>query len=150
MWFDGQAEAAADYYVSVFKDGKLGRVSRYTEAGPGPAGSVVTVEFEINGQKFIALNGGPEFRFTEAISFQIHCADQGEVDYYWNALTDGGTPVQCGWCQDRYGLSWQVVPTEMIELLNDPEPAKVARTTTAMLSMVKLDIAALRRAHQGG
>jgi predicted 3-demethylubiquinone-9 3-methyltransferase (glyoxalase superfamily) len=149
LWFDDQAQEAADYYVSVFKDGKLGRTSRYTEAGPGPAGSVVTVEFEINGQRFIALNGGPRFTFTEAVSFQIPCADQDEVDHYWAALTDGGTAVQCGWCKDRYGLSWQVVPTELIDLLSDPDPEKAARTAAAMLSMVKLDIAALRTAHGG-
>ncbi|MGH3815337.1 MAG: VOC family protein, partial [Pseudonocardiaceae bacterium] len=110
LWFDGQAEEAANHYISIFKDSKLGRVGRYTEAGPGPAGTVLTVEFELNGQKFVALNGGPEFKFNEAISFQIFCADQDEVDYYWSKLSEGGEEVACGWLKDKYGLSWQVIP----------------------------------------
>ncbi|WP_314175851.1 VOC family protein [Streptomyces winkii] len=151
LWFDGQAEEAAEFYISVFKNSKLGRTARYTEAGPGPAGSVVTVEFEINGQRFVGLNGGPEFTFNEAVSFQIDCEDQDEVDYYWNRLTeDGGQEVACGWLKDKYGLSWQVVPTEFVSMVADPDPEKAKRATEAMLSMKKLDIAALRKAHVGG
>jgi predicted 3-demethylubiquinone-9 3-methyltransferase (glyoxalase superfamily) len=150
LWFDGQAEEAAEYYTSVFKNSKLGRVARYTEAGPGPAGSVVTVEFEINGQRFVGLNGGPEFTFSEAISFQIDCADQDEVDHYWDRLTeDGGQEVACGWVKDKFGVSWQVVPTELTAMVTDPDPEKAKRATEAMLSMKKLDIAALRKAYEG-
>ncbi|MGC0419375.1 VOC family protein [Embleya sp. AB8] len=149
LWFDGQAEEAANHYLSIFEDGKLGRIGRYTEAGPGPAGSVLAVEFEINGQKFIGLNGGPQFTFDEAISFQIHCADQDEVDYYWRKLSDGGEEGPCGWLKDRYGLSWQVVPDELIDLISDPDPVKASRTTAAMMAMGKLDIAALRKAYAG-
>ena len=149
LWFDGQAEVAANTYTSIFTDSKLGRVSRYTEAGPGPAGTVMAVEFELNGQKFVALNGGPQFTFDEAISFQIPCADQDEVDYYWNTLTEGGQEVACGWLKDKYGLSWQVIPTVLIDLISDPDPEKAKRTTEAMLAMTKLDIAALQNAHAG-
>jgi predicted 3-demethylubiquinone-9 3-methyltransferase (glyoxalase superfamily) len=150
LWFDGQAEEAAEYYTSVFKNSKLGRVARYTEAGPGPAGSVVTVDFEINGQRFVGLNGGPEFTFSEAISFQIDCADQDEVDHYWDRLTeDGGQEVACGWVKDKFGVSWQVVPTELTAMVTDPDPEKAKRATEAMLSMKKLDIAALRKAYEG-
>ncbi|MFB6503032.1 MULTISPECIES: VOC family protein [unclassified Streptomyces] len=150
LWFDGQAEEAAEYYLSVFKDSRLGRIGRYTEAGPGPAGSVMTVEFELNGQKFVGVNGGPEFTFNEAISFQIHCADQAEVDHYWSSLTDGGEEGPCGWLTDRYGVSWQVVPEVLPELVLDPDAEKGARTTRAMMTMKKLDIAALRAAHDEG
>jgi predicted 3-demethylubiquinone-9 3-methyltransferase (glyoxalase superfamily) len=149
LWFDTEGEEAANFYTSVFKDSKIGSISRYGEAGPRPAGMVITVEFELNGQKFVALNGGPEFTFSEAISFQIPCADQDEVDYYWDRLTEGGQESDCGWLKDKYGLSWQVVPAAMFELLSDPDPAKAQRATKAMLSMKKLDIAALRRAHAG-
>ncbi|MEU6366882.1 VOC family protein [Streptomyces sp. NPDC046931] len=151
LWFDGQAEEAADFYVSVFKNSRLGRVGRYTDAGPGPAGSVMAVEFVANGQKFVALNGGPQFTFSEAISFQIFCDDQDEVDHYWNRLTEGGgEPGPCGWLKDRYGLSWQVVPARLIELISDPDPEKAARTTQVMMTMSKLDIAALEKAYAGG
>jgi predicted 3-demethylubiquinone-9 3-methyltransferase (glyoxalase superfamily) len=151
LWFDTEGEEAANFYTSVFKDSKIGSISRYNEAGPRPAGTVITVEFELNGQKFLALNGGPEFRFNEAISFQIPCADQDEVDYYWDRLTaGGGEESDCGWLKDKYGLSWQVVPTALFELLSDPDPVKAQRATKAMLSMKKLDIAALRTAHAGG
>jgi predicted 3-demethylubiquinone-9 3-methyltransferase (glyoxalase superfamily) len=150
LWFDTEGEEAASFYTSVFKDSRIGSVSRYGEAGPGPAGTIITVEFELNGQKFIALNGGPEFTFSEAISFQIPCADQDEVDYYWDRLTEGGQESDCGWLKDKYGLSWQVVPAALSGLLSDPDPAKAQRATKAMLSMRKLDIAALRRAHAGG
>ncbi|MCU1648967.1 MAG: hypothetical protein JWQ60_116 [Pseudonocardia sp.] len=149
LWFDNQAEEAANYYLGIFKDSTLGSIVRYTEAGPGPAGSVLTVEFELNGQKFVGVNGGPMFTFSEAISFQIRCADQGEVDYYWSRLTEGGEEVQCGWLKDRYGVSWQVVPAALVEMVSDPDPVKAARTTEAMLAMTKLDIAALRRAYDG-
>lgn len=150
LWFDGQAEEAAQYYISIFKDSKLGRILRYSDAGPGPAGSVVAVEFEINGQNFVGINGGPEFKFDEAISFQIHCADQNEVDHYWNKLTEGGGEEgPCGWLKDKYGLSWQVVPEGMWDLIGDPDPEKAKRATEAMYSMKKLDIAAVRKAHSG-
>ncbi|AVH60528.1 MULTISPECIES: VOC family protein [Streptomyces] len=150
LWFDNQAEEAAHYYVSTFKNSRLGNISRYTEAGPGPAGSVVTVDFVANGQKFVALNGGPQFTFDEAISFQIHCDDQEEVDYHWNKFVDdGGEAGPCGWLKDKYGLSWQVVPRRLIELVSDPDPEKAARATRAMLQMSKLDIAALEKAYAG-
>ncbi|MFE7429653.1 VOC family protein [Streptomyces sp. NPDC014735] len=150
LWFDGQAEEAAEYYLSVFRNSRRGRTVRYTEAGPGPAGSVMTVEFEINGQRFIGVNGGPEFTFNEAVSFQIGCADQGEVDYYWGRLTDGGEEGPCGWLKDRYGVSWQVTPDLLTDLLADQDAARAARTTAAMMTMKKLDIAALRKAHDAG
>ncbi|MET9508272.1 VOC family protein [Streptomyces flavidovirens] len=149
MWFDGQAEEAANHYVSIFKDSKLGRIVRYNEAGPGPVGEVLTVEFEVNGQKFVGLNGGPQFTFNEAISFQIFCADQDEVDYYWSKLSDGGAEVACGWLRDKYGVSWQVVPDGLIDMISDPDPDKAKRSTEAMMSMVKFDVAALRRAYAG-
>jgi predicted 3-demethylubiquinone-9 3-methyltransferase (glyoxalase superfamily) len=151
LWFDTQAEEAAQFYTSVFKDTRMGQVSRYGEAGPRPAGTVITAEFELNGQKFVALNGGPEYTFTEAVSFQIPCADQAEVDYYWDRLTaDGGEPGPCGWVKDRFGLSWQVVPTVLSSLLSDPDPGRAAAATKAMMSMGKLDIAELERARDGG
>ncbi|MCC3652266.1 VOC family protein [Streptomyces sp. S07_1.15] len=150
LWFDGRAEEAAQYYTSVFEDGRIGKISRYTEAGPGPAGSVVTVDFEINGQKFVALNSGPEFSFTEAISFQITCENQAEVDHYWDRLTEGGgQEVQCGWVKDRFGVSWQIIPTVLLDMVGDPDPEKAKRATEAMLGMKKLDIAELRKAYEG-
>ncbi|MEU8891193.1 VOC family protein [Streptomyces sp. NPDC048442] len=150
LWFDDKAEEAVDFYLSVFKDGSRGRTLRYNEAGPGVAGSVVTVEFEINGQRFVALNGGPMFRFSEAVSFQIDCADQAEVDHYWARLTeDGGEESQCGWLKDKYGVSWQVAPAELIDLIGDPDPEKATRATKAMYGMQKIDIATVRRAHAG-
>lgn len=150
LWFDGQAEEAAHYYVSVFKNSSIGRIGRYTEAGPGPAGSVIAVDFTVNGHKFVALNGGPQFKFNEAISFQIHCRDQEEVDHYWAKLTEnGGEPGPCGWLKDKYGVSWQVVPDGLIEMIGDADQEKAARTTRAMLAMGKLDIAALKRAYAG-
>jgi predicted 3-demethylubiquinone-9 3-methyltransferase (glyoxalase superfamily) len=150
LWFDGQAEEAAEFYTSVFENSKLGRVVRYTEAGPMPAGSVATVEFEANGQKFVALNGGPEFQFNEAVSFQVLCKDQAEVDHYWERLLEGGgQEVQCGWLKDRYGLSWQVVPTALLDMTGDSDREKAQRAWEAMFGMKKLDIAALRRAYEG-
>lgn len=149
LWFDTQGEAAANYYTSIFKDSKLGRVGRYTEAGPGPAGTVMTVEFELNDQKFVALNGGPQFTFNEAISFQIPCADQDEVDYYWSRLSEGGQEVACGWLKDKYGLFWQVIPAVLIDMMSDEDPEKAKRATEAMLGMTKFDIAALQKAYAG-
>jgi predicted 3-demethylubiquinone-9 3-methyltransferase (glyoxalase superfamily) len=149
LWFDGQAEEAAQFYTGIFPKSRIGRIGRYTEAGPGPAGSVMVVEFELNGQQFIALNGGPEFTFNEAISFQIFCADQAELDYYWDRLTEGGHGVACGWLKDRYGLSWQVIPAGLIDKISDPDPEKAKRTTEAMMSMIKFDFAALEKAHAG-
>jgi predicted 3-demethylubiquinone-9 3-methyltransferase (glyoxalase superfamily) len=150
LWFDTEGEAAANYYTSVFKDSRIGRTSRYTEAGPGLAGSAMVVEFELNGQKFVALNGGPAYaHFTEAISFQIPCEDQGEVDYYWERLSEGGQEDACGWVKDRYGLSWQVIPTALVDMISDPDPEKAKRVTEAMFTMTKLDIAALQRAYAG-
>ena len=149
LWFDGNAEQAADFYVSVFKDGRKGRVSRYGEAGPGETGSVLAVEFEINGERFVGINGGPQFTFDEAVSFQIHCEDQAEIDYYWDALTEGGREVECGWLRDRFGLSWQVVPAALLDMIADPDPAKAARATKAMFTMKKFDIAALQKAYEG-
>jgi predicted 3-demethylubiquinone-9 3-methyltransferase (glyoxalase superfamily) len=151
LWFDGQAEEAAHYYVSVFENSGIGKVVRHTEAGPGPAGSVLTVDFTANGQKFVALNGGPQFRFTEAVSFQISCADQDEVDHYWTRLTEGGgEPGPCGWLKDKYGVSWQVVPDRLIELISDPDEEKAGRAVKTMLTMGKIDIAAVEEAAAGG
>jgi predicted 3-demethylubiquinone-9 3-methyltransferase (glyoxalase superfamily) len=150
LWFDGQAEEAANHYLSIFKNSKLGRVGRYTEAGPGPAGTVLAVEFELNGQKFFALNGGPQFTFNESISFQIYCDDQDEVDYYWSRLSEGGAEVACGWLKDKYGVSWQVIPTVLMDMISDPDPEKAKRATEAMLAMIKFDIAALEKAYAGG
>ena len=149
LWFDGQAEEAANFYVSIFPSSKLGRTSRYSEAGPGEPGSVLAVEFELNGQKFVGVNGGPEFTFDEAISFQIHCDDQEEVDRYWSLLTEEGEESVCGWLKDKFGVSWQVIPNGLVELISDPDPEKARRATEAMLSMVKLDIRAIERAHAG-
>ena len=149
LWFDTQGEEAAEYYCSIFPNSKITNVIYYGEAGPRPAGTVLTVDFVLDGQEFTAINGGPEFTFTEAISLLINCADQEEVDYYWSKLTDGGQEVQCGWLKDRYGLSWQVCPVGMLELLNDPDPGRSQRAMTAMLGMTKLDLAALRAAADG-
>ncbi|HEX8233139.1 MAG TPA: VOC family protein [Caulobacteraceae bacterium] len=146
LWFDHQAEEAANFYVSIFPGSRMGQVARYGEGMPGPAGSAMTVAFELCGQPFTALNGGPLFSFTEAVSFVIHCADQAEIDHYWDRLTEGGKPVQCGWLKDRYGLSWQVVPDVLLELVSGPDAAVAGRVMQAMMGMVKLDIAKLREA----
>jgi predicted 3-demethylubiquinone-9 3-methyltransferase (glyoxalase superfamily) len=146
LWFDGNAEEAANFYVSIFKDSRILKIARYGEAGPGPAGSVMVVNFQIEGQDFIALNGGPLFKFTEAISFVINCQTQEEVDHYWNKLTAGGQESQCGWLKDKYGLSWQVTPTILGELLADKDQKKAQRVMQAMLQMKKIDIAELKRA----
>jgi predicted 3-demethylubiquinone-9 3-methyltransferase (glyoxalase superfamily) len=156
FWFDTQAEEAARFYTGIFPNSRIGTISRYGEAGHEvhgrPAGSVMTVEFELNGQLFTALNGGPHFKFNEAISFQIMCRTQEEVDHYWNRLSQGGDPnaQQCGWLKDKYGLSWQVVPTALVEMMTDPDREKSGRAMEAMLKMKKLDIAELRRAFEGG
>ncbi|MGW0337296.1 VOC family protein [Streptomyces sp. NPDC003011] len=151
LWFDDQAEEAAHHYVSIFKNSGIGKVVRHTGAGPGPAGSVLTVDFTANGQKFVALNGGPQFTFDEAISFQISCADQDEVDHYWTKLTEGGgEPGPCGWLKDKYGVSWQVVPERLVELISDPDQDKAGRAMQAMLTMGKIDIAAVEKAAAGG
>ena len=149
LWFDTQSEEAAEFYCSIFPNSKITNVTHYGEAGPRPAGMVLTVDFVLDGQEYTAINGGPEFTFTEAISLLVNCEDQEEVDYYWAKLTDGGQEVQCGWLKDRYGLSWQVCPVGMLELLNDPDPERSQRAMTAMLGMVKLDMAALRAAADG-
>ena len=150
LWFDGQAEQAAKFYTSIFKNSKIGKVARYPEGSPGPAGAVMTVEFKIDGQKFIALNGGPHFKFNEAISFVVNCKTQREVDYYWKKLTaNGGKEVQCGWLQDRFGVSWQIVPESMGELFSGKDAARSQRVMQAMLEMVKLDIAKLKQAYRG-
>ena len=150
LWFDDQAEAAANLYISLFKNSRILNITRYGEAGPGPKGSVVTVVFELSGQKFIALNGGPYFKFTEAVSFSIDCKTQEEVDWFWEKLiSEGGEESQCGWLKDKFGLSWQVIPTVLGEMLSDPDPQKAERATEAMLKMRKIDIAALERAYEG-
>ena len=149
LWFDTQAEEAARFYVSVFENSRIVSITHYTEAGPRPAGMVMTVEFDLDGQRFVGINGGPEFTFDEAVSFQITCSTQDEVDHYWERLSEGGKEGPCGWLKDRYGLSWQVVPDGMDEVLNDPDPTRAERAMRAMLQMGKLDIAALRRAADG-
>ena len=143
LWFDSEGEQAAEYYVSVFPNSKITNVTYYNDAGPGPAGTVLTVDFVLDGQEFTAINGGPQFTFDEAISFLINCADQEEIDYYWNTLTDGGAESQCGWLKDRYGVSWQVVPEAWADLLNDPDKDRVARAMQAVLGMRKIDVAAV-------
>jgi len=150
LWFDDNAEEAVKFYISIFKNSKIGKIARYDEAGEKasgrPKGSVMTVEFELEGQEFVALNGGPHFKFTEAISFVVNCETQEEVDYYWEKLSAGGKEVQCGWLKDKYGLSWQIVPTVLGELLGDKDAAKAQRVMDAMLKMVKLDIKKLKQA----
>jgi predicted 3-demethylubiquinone-9 3-methyltransferase (glyoxalase superfamily) len=150
LWFDTEAEEAADFYISVFKDSRILSVTHFPEGAPREAGMVMTVEFELDGQRFVGINGGPEFKFDEAVSFQINCETQDDVDYYWeNLIEGGGEEGPCGWLKDRYGLSWQVVPTGMEELFADPDPEKAKRAMEAMLKMKKLDIAALRSAAEG-
>jgi predicted 3-demethylubiquinone-9 3-methyltransferase (glyoxalase superfamily) len=153
LWFDSQAEEAANFYVSIFKNARIREASRYDEAASKaagrPKGSVMTVAFELDGQEFIALNGGPMFKFTEAISFVVNCETQAEVDHYWDKLTAGGQEVQCGWLKDRFGVSWQVVPTVLTELLQDKDPEKAKRVMAAMLQMKKLSIDGLKRAYEG-
>jgi predicted 3-demethylubiquinone-9 3-methyltransferase (glyoxalase superfamily) len=147
LWFDDQAEEAARFYTSIFKDSKIGEISRYGEGSPRPKGSVMTVRFQLNGQEYLALNGGPVFKFTEAVSFIVNCETQEEVDRLWDKLCESGQPVQCGWLKDKFGLSWQIVPTVLSKLMTDPDPARSKRVFQAMMQMKKLDIKALEDAH---
>ena len=147
LWFEDQAEEAMNFYASIFKDSKKGNVTRYLAGTPGPEGQVMTAEFEIEGQPFVALNGGPEFKFSPAISFIIACEDQAEVDHYWDSLIQVGEPDQCGWLRDKFGLSWQVVPTVLNKMMEDPDPAKSQRVMEQLLEMVKLDIKPLEDAY---
>lgn len=150
LWFDGQAEEAVNLYTSIFPGSRIVDTVRWGASGPGPAGSVMNMTFELFGQRFFALNGGPQYRFTPAISLFVSCDTQEELDGYWEKLlAGGGTETQCGWLQDRFGLSWQIIPTALMEVLGDPDPARSGRAMQAMLGMKKLDIAALRRAHAG-
>ena len=147
LWFDNSAEQAAQFYTSIFRNSKILQTSRYPEGAPGPKGSVMTMKFELNGQEFIALNGGPHFKFNEAISFVVDCETQKEIDEYWEKLTSGGgREVQCGWLKDKYGLSWQIVPAALGQLMADKDPKKATRVMQAMMNMVKLDIEALKKA----
>ena len=151
LWFDTQAEEAANFYASIFEDSKIGRISRYGKEGyeihGKEAGSVLTVEFEIGGQPFVALNGGPQFRFNEAVSFQVHCETQKEIDYFWSKLSKGGEEGPCGWLKDRYGVSWQVVPTVLPAMLTDADPKKSQRVMKAFLQMKKFDVGELKRVY---
>jgi predicted 3-demethylubiquinone-9 3-methyltransferase (glyoxalase superfamily) len=150
LWLDNQAEEAVNFYLSIFTDAKILTVARYGEGGPGPAGQVMTIDFQLAGQHFIALNGGPHFKFTEAISLVVNCENQEEVDRYWEKLTaDGGQESECGWLKDQYGLSWQVVPADLGKYIGGPDPAGAQRATQAMLKMRKLDIAELQKAYEG-
>ncbi len=149
LWFDTQAEEAAKFYTSIFKGSKTGPIARYGKAGPGPEGSVLTTVFELAGQEFMGLNGGPVFKFNEAVSFIVNCEDQKEVDYYWEKLSKGGEKGVCGWLKDKFGVSWQIVPIELSRLMADSDPEKVERVTRAMLQMKKLDVAKLKRAYKG-
>jgi predicted 3-demethylubiquinone-9 3-methyltransferase (glyoxalase superfamily) len=146
LWFNDKAEAAANFYVSIFPNSKILSISRYGDAGPGAKGSVMTVNFELDGRQFTALNGGPRYSFTPSVSFLIPCETQQEVDHYWDKLTSGGKPIQCGWLEDKYGLSWQIVPTELFRLVQDKDPATSQRVMKAMLQMVKLDVSRLQQA----
>lgn len=147
LWFDHQAEEAMRFYVSIFENSKIGTIARYSEAGPGPAGSVMTVTFELDGQEFMAINGGPVFTFSPAISFLVNCETQAEVDYFWEKLSEGGSKEQCGWLKDKYGVSWQIVPTLLGRLMQDKDAEKSRRVAETMLKMQKLDIQALQQAY---
>ena len=149
LWFDNQAEEAMNFYVSLFKNSKVGNVSRYGEGSPVPAGTVMSATFELDGQTIMALNGGPQFKFTEAISFYVDCADQAEVDHFWNKLCEGGEPGPCGWLKDKFGLSWQIIPKQLGQMLGDPNPDRSRRAMEAMLKMSKIDVAALEKAVNG-
>lgn len=149
LWFDNQAEEAMNFYTSIFRNSKIGNVLRYGEAGPGPAGSVLTASFELEGLEFTALNGGPNHKFNEAVSFHVSCETQDEVDHFWNKFSDGGQVQQCGWVKDKFGLVWQVVPTALPRLLGDPDHEKANRVMQAMLQMEKIDIAKLEQAYAG-
>ncbi len=149
LWFDNQAEEAINFYVSIFKNSKVGDIARYGDTGPGPKDQVMTAEFELAGQQFTALNGGPNFKFTEAISLVVNCETQEEVDEYWEKLSAGGQKVQCGWLKDKFGLSWQIVPTILKQLLKDKDPEKTNRVMQAVMKMTKLEIAELKAAYEG-
>lgn len=149
LWFDGNAEEAVNLYTSIFKNSKMEAITRYGAGGPGPKGTVMTATFLLDGQKFMALNGGPHYTFSPAISFVINCQTQEEIDWFWEKLTEGGEAVQCGWLKDRFGVSWQVVPTIMGELMTDKDAQKAQRVLEAMLQMIKIDIATLKRAYEG-
>jgi predicted 3-demethylubiquinone-9 3-methyltransferase (glyoxalase superfamily) len=148
LWFDNQAEEAVNFYVSLFKNSKINNVKRYGDAGPGPKGSVMIVSFQLESEEFLALNGGPHFKFTPALSLYVDCETQGEVDQLWDKLSAGGRKDRCGWLQDKYGLSWQIIPKALQELMSDPDPKKSASVMQAMLKMDKIDIEALKRAHE--
>lgn len=150
LWFEDQAEEAVNFYTSIFKNSKILNVSRYGEAGPGPAGSVMTATFELDGQKFMALNGGPQYKFTEAISFLVNCKTQKEVDELWEKLSAGGEEGPCGWLKDKFGVSWQIIPTALGEMLSDPNPSKAQRVMEAMLKMKKIEIPVLQQAYAQG
>jgi predicted 3-demethylubiquinone-9 3-methyltransferase (glyoxalase superfamily) len=148
LWFDNNAEEAVNLYTTIFKNSKIGKISRYGDAGPGPKGQVMVMQFTIEGQDFTALNGGPHFKFTEAVSFMVNCETQAEVDHFWDKLiSNGGQPSQCGWLKDKFGLSWQITPSALGKLMSDPDPAKSGRVMQAMLKMTKIDIAELQRAY---
>jgi predicted 3-demethylubiquinone-9 3-methyltransferase (glyoxalase superfamily) len=148
LWFDGKAEDAARFYTSVFRGGKILDIMRYTEAGPRPKGEVLTVSFELFGQMFVALNGGSQYAFTPAVSFMIECETQEELDAYWDRLADGGKPIQCGWITDKFGLTWQITPSILLPMLQDTDKVRATRVTRAMMAMVKLDFASLKRAYE--
>ncbi|NLG70896.1 MAG: VOC family protein [Chloroflexi bacterium] len=147
LWFDNEAEEAVRFYTSIFKNSSIGTITRYGEAGPRPAGSVMSITFQLDGQDFIALNGGPQFKFNEAISFSVDCKDQAEVDYYWEKLSGGGEIQMCGWLKDKFGVSWQIVPTELNDLIRDPDPVRAARVTQALFQMQKIDINRLKQVY---
>src|ERR1051325_8702789 len=149
LWFNDNAEEAANFYTSIFKDSKITSIARYGDAGPGPKGSVMIVEFELNGQQFVALNGGPQFPFTEAISLMVNCENQEEVDELWEKLSAGGQKSACGWLKDKYGLSWQITPIALMQMQKDKDPEKTRRVMEAMMQMTKLDIPTLERAYRG-
>jgi predicted 3-demethylubiquinone-9 3-methyltransferase (glyoxalase superfamily) len=149
LWFNDNAEEAMKFYTSIFKNSKVGRVARYGDAGPGPKGAMMTASFSLDGQEFIALNGGPQFKFTEAVSFVVNCETQKEIDEFWEKLSAGGREIECGWLKDKFGLSWQIVPTILGKLMSDADPAKSQRVMSALLKMKKLDIATLQRAYDG-
>ena len=149
LWFNGKAEEAANFYTSIFKNSKILNIARYGEAGPGPKGTVMVATFQIEGQKFMALNGGPQYTFSPATSFYVDCETQAEVDELWEKLSAGGSEVQCGWLRDKFGVSWQIIPKTLIELMQDKDPVKSQRVFKAMMGMIKIDIEALRRAYRG-
>jgi predicted 3-demethylubiquinone-9 3-methyltransferase (glyoxalase superfamily) len=149
LWFDGNAEEAAKFYTSVFPASRIATTLHYTDAGPGPEGGILAITFEIEGQEFMALNGGPQYQFTPAISLCVHCDSQEEVDRYWSKLLDGGEPVACGWLRDRFGVSWQITPQVLLDMVHDPDRKKASRVMAAMMKMVKIDIALLEQAYRG-